>query len=515
MPKSLSLSALLLISLSCLSVNAQTNFGSVAVYDHATMDVPVTVPAASSFTSINAVILGTTLYSDFGKIDGGTCATGVNYTAGETCTVRVMFTPRYPGLRMGAVVLHSSATNAFAITYIEGTGTGTSIVFSPAPAIASGSQDSPSSPFTAAKLANPQYPAYDGNQNLYLFDPTIATGAVVKIPFTGEATTSTLIPRGTSGQTVGTTIKAIAVDGAGNRIIVGQNIAFSMPQGSNTGQVYQDSYAGPASGASFTAAAVDAKGNIFLLNAAYGDIIEFPGGDSQATPTHYPLMVDGEPLMNPSGLAVDGMGNLYVSDTGNNRVVEYPAGGGAPNLIAPTVHGKTLNAPGGLAVDGVGSLYICDTMNHRVVEIPAGGSPAFEIIPTVNNIPLGAPKGITIIAGGSFFIADPDNARVVEVMGIQTPSLSFSPTAVGATSSDSPQTVEVQNIGTDSFNFTGVTFPTNFPAGSSANACTSFTVLGAGQVCELSVTFKPHSPGVFKDAVQVSTPGTYVYNHQI
>ena len=60
---------------------------------------------------------------------GSTCAGAV--TAGQTCTVNVAFTPRYPGQRMGAVNLLDSSGTLLATAYISGTGTGPLATLSP------------------------------------------------------------------------------------------------------------------------------------------------------------------------------------------------------------------------------------------------------------------------------------------------------------------------------------------------------------------------------------------------
>jgi len=38
-----------------------------------------------------------------------TCVTGLSMTAGQTCTVSVTFTPRYPGIRQGAVIAEAGS----------------------------------------------------------------------------------------------------------------------------------------------------------------------------------------------------------------------------------------------------------------------------------------------------------------------------------------------------------------------------------------------------------------------
>ena len=53
---------------------------------------------------------------------------------------------------------------------------------------------------------------------------------------------------------------------------------------------------------------------------------------------------------------------------------------------------------------------------------------------------------------GDVFIADTYNNRVVEVQRSQPPTLSFASTLAGSTSSDSPQSVTIQNVGNQPLN---------------------------------------------------------------
>ena len=109
-------------------------------------------------------------------------------------------------------------------------------------------------------------------------------------------------------------------------------------------------------------------------------------------------------LNTPCGIAVDAKGNLYVMDAGNNRVLRYPkpfsqtAGSifpdlyiGQPNLNSNAANytgqvaaqGLSLNTGlgrGSLAFDSSGNLWVTDIGNYRVLEFKAsdlasGGGP--------------------------------------------------------------------------------------------------------------------------------------------
>ncbi|MGC0775709.1 MAG: chitobiase/beta-hexosaminidase C-terminal domain-containing protein, partial [Candidatus Acidiferrum sp.] len=162
-----------------------------------------------------------------------------------------------------------------------------------------------------------------------------------------------------------------------------------------------------------------------------------------------------------------------------------------------------LNGPYGVAVDGAGDLFIADTDNNRVVEVPAGGGTPIAIDPTVNGIGLSTPTGVAVDGAGDLFIADDPNNRVVEVQRSQPPALGFASTAGGSTSSDSPQTITVQNIGNATLNFSAVSYPADFPesATGASTDCTSTTNLAPTGACTLTIDFSP---------VAVSETGTSI-----
>src|SRR5208337_4945299 len=185
-------------------------------------------------------------------------------------------------------------------------------------------------------------------------------------------------------------------------------------------------------------------------------------------------------LNAPFDVAVDGAGDVFIADTDNNRVVEVPAGGGAQTTV-----GSGLNNPNSLAVDGAGDVFIADTFNNRLVEVTPSGVQT-TVLATFAI-------GVAVDGAGNVFIANGNH--VVEVPPAQPPTLSFASTAGGSTSSDSPQSVPVQNIGNQPLNAINpglVVSGTNFlqVAGSGTPAdCTSGFSLAPGASCNLSVSF--------------------------
>jgi uncharacterized protein (TIGR03437 family) len=237
-------------------------------------------------------------------------------------------------------------------------------------------------------------------------------------------------------------------DSFNNRVLAWKN-ANSVANGSFADLVIgqKDRYssaAQPAGGANSiglvapTAVAVDAKGNLYVLDAGNNRILRFPAPFSQPGPTITPDLVLGQVNFSSgsanqglnaptaatlavnsgsgpyqTGMALDGAGNLWVTDSGNNRVLRYPAsslGSGAANdPAADLVLGQTgfttnslpsganatmknfLAAPNALAFDAEGDLYVTDGANRMLVFPPpfytgqSAARIAGVVIPTQTN----------------------------------------------------------------------------------------------------------------------------------
>jgi hypothetical protein len=94
-----------------------------------------------------------------------------------------------------------------------------------------------------------------------------------------------------------------------------------------------------------------------------------------------------------------------------------------------------------VTVDGAGDVFIADNINNQVVEVPADGSAQ-----TTVGSGLSSPFGVAVDGAGDVFIGDTGNNQVVEVHRSQPPNFSFAATVV-FNSTDSPQSVTVENIG--------------------------------------------------------------------
>jgi hypothetical protein len=511
------------------------SFPSTAVSTAATQ-VPV------YFTIDTAGTLGTTLLLtqgapnlDFTIGTGSTCTGAV--TAGTTCSVNVVFTPKFPGQRRGAVDLTNSSGTVIATTLIYGTGSGPQVTYSPgAISTVAGNgtlgNGGDGMAATSAELSLPAGVAVDGAGNLYAADKnnslirkvTAATGLISTVAGNGTAGYSGDGAAATSAELNFPT--GVAVDGAGNLYIADQSNhrirkvtaatgLISTVAGTGTGGYVasQDTGTTAATSAELRfpyAVAVDGAGNLFIadytnqrirkVTAATGFISTVAGNGtggyvaSQDTGT---MAATSAELQYPQGVAVDGAGNLYIGDSYNQRIrkvtaatgfISTVAGNGTAGYTSDGIAATSaeLNYPAGVAVDGAGDLYVADVSNNRIRKVSA----ATGVISTVagngtanyfgdgaaaTSAELQTPYGVAVDGAGNLYFGDFLSYRVRVVTATAAP-LSFASTAVGATSADSPQTVTVNNIGN-----AGLTF--SLPAtGTNPSLSTGFSI-GNSSTC--------------------------------
>ncbi len=215
----------------------------------------------------------------------------------------------------------------------------------------------------------------------------------------------------------------------------------------------------------------------------------------------------------PTGVAVDASGNVFVADYGNNAVKEIVAASGYTTI--KTLGGGFLD-PAGVAVDASGDVFVADYGNRAVKEILAAGG-----YTTVNTLGSGFsyPEGVVVNGNGNVFVGDAGNNRVEKLDFADPPTLSFAATSVKSTSSDSPQSVAIQNIGNATLSALapGLSIGPNFEqvAGSGTPAdCTAGFSLTPSESCNLSISFTPTISGaitssaVLTDNASNSNPAT-------
>jgi hypothetical protein len=161
-----------------------------------------------------------------------------------------------------------------------------------------------------------------------------------------------------------------------------------------------------------------------------------------------------------------------------------------------------------VAVDGNGNVFVADL--NGVKEIVAAGG--YTTVNTLAGLP-GDVQGIAVDGSGNIlfapYVVKNAPAALMKLDIADPPSLAFASTQISSTSSDSPQTVTVENIGNATLSFpipsTGnnPSIAANFTLNSSgttacplvtANSSTAGT-LAAGASCLLPISFKPTTGG--------------------
>jgi large repetitive protein len=460
-----------------LTAGAQTHFGSVDIGRVASATVTVRIDSATKLNSIEVVTQGSPNL-DFTKADGGTCATGIAYTANAKCTVKVRFEPRFAGARYGAVVL-AGENGVVGTAYLQGIGVGPQTTFMP------GAQSTIASSTAGAW---PNGVALDGNGNVYIasFDPYgEGQGVLLK----EKLANSSLIPITVPTSALNSP-NAVAVDGAGN-IYVADTGNWRVLKETPFAGSYSESVVARFAvndGSAPAGLAVDGGGNVYVALGSEAGIVY----KETLTATGYTQSTVVSGLPADEGIAVDRNGNVYVAvnETNGWIVKATPAGDKYTQSTIP-VSGE--GVPVAVAVDGSDNLYVSFTDSSDTGQVfketlTADGYTQ-TAIPTSG---LNQPEGIAVDGSGNVYIADPLIGQLLKE-DLSTPaSLSFATTPLGKESSDSPRTVVVANIGNTELKFSGLSYPADFPEASwLASNCTAWTKLASGATCRLTIAFRP------------------------
>ena len=430
---------------------------------------------------------------DFANAGKGSCAANTGYSASQTCTVNVIFTPSIAGTRYGAVVLNGTNGKVIATGYLQGTGVGPQINFLPSTESTVASQSS-------SKLNNPSAVAVDGSGNVYIADT--GNNRILKETWSAGSYIQSTIPTSSLNSPGG-----VAVDGAGNIYIADTDNQRVLKETPTSGGYTESVIASfPLySGNWILSVAVDGSGNVYFSSGAEIVYVETLSAGNY---TQSNLQTSSSQI---GGLAVDGGGNIYVADLGNKQIlIEVPSAGGYTESTV-SISGPVIPNPMGVAVDAMGNIYIPidyvvnSTLYSAVLkEALSAGSYTQS---TIATSPLDRPSGVAVDGSGNVYIVDDGDFIVLKEDFTDPPSLAFAATDIGSTSSDSPLTVTVENTGNAALIFpvpaTGnnPSITTNFTWNSSAtSACPlvesgSSTVgtLAAGASCLLPVTFAPVS----------------------
>ncbi len=417
--------------------------------------------SATNFGATQVVTQGITGL-DFSLANGNTCTGTV--AAGNTCLVNVNFAPLAPGSRTGAVELFNSSANLLTTAPIYGVGQGPAIAFGP------GTQ-------TALVGINGVYAgrevALDGAGDLFIAENL--NNQIVELPVGCSSTAcETSVGTGLSSP------YGVAADGAGDIFIAdtGNNRVVEVPANGGAQTTV-------ASGLNFPlGVAVDGAGDVFIADTDNNRVLDLPASGG-------PQITVASGLNNPNTVVVDSAGDVFIVDS-NSQLVKIPAG--CASSACQTSVGAGFNNPRGAAVDAAGDVFIADTYNSRVVEVPAGcTSTACQ---TTVGSGFGYPWGVAVDAAGDIFVTDTNDGEISEINRSQLPSFSFTLTNAGSTSTDSPKSVSIQNVGNQPLtgSLTLSTLGTNFTQISTPD-CSSEFPLAPGASCNESFSFTPQTTG--------------------
>ncbi len=464
------------------------NFGSVPV---GTTSEPTTLTftfaTGGKLDPTGAVEPVTTRGPVFNDTGGGSCAKGITYTTGESCTVQVTFTPPGPGSFSGLEEVVSSTGKVIASAVLTGTGEGPEVIFP---------GNSAEGVFgKSLGLNGPEGVAMDAGIEFFIAD----TDNNRVLQYTQNAKTTPTIGTGLK------TPKALALDIAGNLFIQDYgNDRILMETPSSTGDTQSVVYA--PSGTPLPEVgpiALDPSGNLYVTipgnTAIAPQLLKFTRSGS--TWTHTSIRVPST-LFGATGVAADFSGNVYVTYSSGAIHKYTPAG------VQSTVGAVT--SPHAVGVDAAGNVYVTDGENDVVLFTPSFSGYNSTTLHTSSA--LSNPQSIAFGPDG-IYVADAGNNRIVEESYLNVPSLSFPSTLPGADSS--AQTVMLLNLGNASLSFPvppsgeNPSVSSGFLLNSEATAACPLVASGSGQPgivdagssCTLTVSFAPSAPGTYSGSV--------------
>jgi hypothetical protein len=470
--------AFVLLAATCdLTAAAQTNFGAVNIGASTQQAVSVSIPGGGTVASISVVTQGVQNL-DFTNATGGTCATGATYAANATCTVKVAFSPLYPGTRYGAVVLFNSSNNAIATAYLVGVGNGPQAIFIPRP-FPLGNE--------AILPGTDQFIAVDAGNNLYLDHPDSSGNDVIKATPSSNGTYTTSIVYAGSGSG---TPASIALDGSGALYVLTSSNGNLLYKMTPSGSGYTQSTALNMCSVSLcTGPAVDAGGNIFFGDTAgrlwkatlsggvyTPSVIDNFAGFADVKTDGNDVYVAGTLLSSPLDVGVykeTASGNSYTKSTVVNNLTTTSSG------ISPV-----------LALDGRGNVFINLGWDGGILEETpsAGGYTQSQFLPPHSNSENLGFGATAVDENGNLYWS----SVKFDFAELQEPLIDG--TAVQNHSFGYTTNVAVANSGNEPLNFSAVDYPPDFPAANSnAGNCASGTSLALGENCVLPISFLPIS----------------------
>lgn len=465
-----------------LQLNA-VDLGAVSIGQPVSVSLNYTVNNPLVLGSIQVLTQGAAS-GDFTDLGTGTCKASQSYSANQTCTVNLSFTPSVAGLRTGSVVVSDSNGNVLDTTFLYGIGQGPQVTFSPGTTSAVN--------VGTLTLNKPSHVIVDGAGNIFIADSDNAR--VVKLTPLGSASVVS------TGSMVLGQIAGIAMDAAGNLYVAdpdNNRVVLVTAQGiASAVNISGVSLQFPVP-FSPHGLAVSGSGTLYTADTGNNRILRTTT-DGVTT-----VLSTGSLSLNaPYDVTVDGPGNIYIADSGNNRIVKVLFGGTVTTLSTNTF---TLNMPQGIALDPSGTLFISDSNNSRIVKLTPQGNTSLVATGTLS---LTSPVGIDSDISGNLYVSDAGDNRIVKINRADHPTMTFLSANVGITSSDSPQTTTVENAGNQILTFSGIALDagdSNFSLlTTGTNLCTATTSLNPGNDCGIAASFTPTTTGNLSGTVTLT-----------
>ncbi|MGC2620866.1 MAG: choice-of-anchor D domain-containing protein, partial [Acidobacteriaceae bacterium] len=406
--------------------------------------------------------------------------------------MNVDFSPFAPGAVSGAIVITDPNGNILAEQDLPGMGTGPLVAFEP------GVQSTVPAPATESGYQAPLGVAVDVNGDVFVADSV--NNRVVEVqggttPVVLPATTPTLnSPFGVAVDGIGDVFAADTLNG---RIVEWPWNAETQAYGT---PVYIEGGLSEPAGV-----ATDGYGNLYVADEGHNEVFAFPVQVGGTYGTAVALPFTG--LHFPKGVFVDGNNNVFVADTGDGNIDELPWTGSGYGTQTTVV--SNLIQPIAIAVDASGSIYTGNAYVGGVYQVPFNGT----TYGAMNRLPItGLMSSIAVAVDlyGDVFVCDGLNNDVQELNVENEPVLNFATTSVGKTSTDSPKSATLTNIGNQALALDGsdgpnTVYPTDFPENTKATTlCASGTNVNPGSSCVVSANFTPLSPGNLSEGVVIN-----------
>jgi sugar lactone lactonase YvrE len=503
----------------------------------APVTVTLTAQSNGTLTSL-AALTGGFPNLDF-AVTPLTCAINMPLTTGESCTVSVVFSPQYPGVRQGAVVATASG-QLLASSPLSGVGQGSLPVLVPGTInTVAGDGDwiyqRDGIPAIDAPIFLPSGLAVDAAGDLFLCDSSnnrvrrvdAATGNISTVAGNGSPGGA-----GDGGQATSAELSnpsGIAIDGAGDLFIAdtGNNVvrrvdAISGVITTFAGQMGTMGYSGDG-GAATSALLVSPRGlalmpggdllitdsgnNAIRLVNITSNQINTIAGTGVAGYNGDAIAATSAQLNDPYGVAVRSDGAIAIADLENQRVrlvntsgvISTALGTGQRDAGTPTQ--EQLDGPADVAFDPAGDLFVADAGNNRVRVVLAAGGAIETIVGTsseqftgdggpANQASIYGPYALVFDEHGNIWFSDTFHNRVREITGSLL-DLTYATIKVGNVSP--PMVEALSNDG--NANLVLGTPVLNQAALDPATTTCNQTAMASSAFCDMGVEFAPTTVG--------------------